>query len=338
MLEEAFRKGFKTYCLSEHVPRSGSSQLYPEEIEAGLSPSKLHQRFEEYLVEARQCASSWNGKLNVLVGAELENIDDECIEYLQDVLDGHTSSGQSRTKDGSIAGRGRIDYVIGSLHHVDSIPIDFDKETFERALDSFRQDGDHEGQTDEQVLRERAHLRLILRYLKEQEQLIHHFQPEVVGHFDLCRLFEPDTPMTMIASKGIIDPVCLTLLQQVDAAVHSNIELVCSYNGLFEVNSASLRKGWKTPYPGEDVLDVILAKGGRLCLSDDAHSHEQIGLNYQKVKHFLESKGVNEIWTLQLDDGSPIPKDSTRFPRGTVSVKVTDWTSDSFWQMNNQPM
>jgi len=347
MLNEAYQKGFKTYCLSEHVPRSKVSQLYPEEIEAGLSPSRLHQRFEEYLVEAKRCAESWKRKLNVLVGAELENIDDECIEYLQDVLNGTASqreSGEGRSRNqamaGPIAGKGRVDYIIGSVHHVESIPIDFDKATLERALDLFQLDSDYDNiqvDDDHSIFRKRAHLRLILRYLDQQNQVIQHFHPEIIGHFDLCRLFQPDTPMTIKASRQITDSVCIELLKQIDASVHKNIEFVCSYGGLFELNSASLRKGWKTPYPGEDILDIILAKGGHLCLSDDAHSHAQVGLNYQKVKYYLESKGVSDIWTLKLDDDSPVSKDCTRFPRGTVSVMISDWTSDPFWKANENP-
>jgi len=330
MLEEAHKQGFKSYCLSEHVPRLHTSQLYPEEVQAGLNPSKLRTQFEEYLIEARRCAAQWKGKMNVLVGAELENIDDGCIEYLQEVLDG----AENEAKSGPTAGRGRVDYVIGSIHHVDSIPIDFDKATFEKALDTFRPQSDQEA--DGTIRRRRAHLRLILRYLEQQSHLLTYFQPEVVGHFDLCRLFEPDTPMTLAAASD--DSVCASLLQQVDEAVRRNIEIVCNYEGLFEVNSASLRKGWASPYPDEDVLDSILEKGGRLCLSDDAHSHEQVGLNFHKVKQYLERKGVSEIWTLQPDDGTSLLNGSTRFPRGTIAVKIADWASDPFWHTVDTPL
>lgn len=337
MLKEAYKRGFEIYCLSEHVPRLHASQLYPEEVQVGLTPLKLRTQFEEYLVEARQCASQWKGKMSVLVGAELENIDDGCIEYIQEVLEGVEGN---QAKSGQSAGRGRIDFVIGSLHHVNSIPIDFDKATFEKSLDSFRLPGDQEA-TEITRLR-RAHLRLILRYLDQQSHVLLHFQAEVIGHFDLCRLFLPDTPMTLAAAAASTssseDTVCSALLQQVDAAVRRNIDIVCGYKGLFEVNSASLRKGWSTPYPGEDVLDIILEKGGRLCLSDDAHSHEQVGLNFHRTKQYLEQKGVKEIWTLQPDDGTLLPDNATRFPRGTIAVKIADWTSNSFWHTANTPL
>jgi histidinol-phosphatase (PHP family) len=321
MLTKAYEKGFQLYCLSEHVPRASSSQLYPEEVEAHLKPLDLVHRFEAYLVEARRCVGAWKGKMEVLVGAELENIDEGCIEYLEQRLNGE----KANEGKGSAAGRGRIDYLIGSLHHVDGIPIDFDKATFESALDNFRVQKE-EG--EEAVLRIRAHLRLVLRYLTQQYELLHHFEPEVIGHFDLCRLYRPDLPMTP-AAPTLKDKQCSLLIQQVNQAVHRNVALVCSYGGLFEVNSASIRKGWATPYPGSDVIDVIIAQGGRLCLSDDAHAHEQVGLNYHKVKNYLQSKGVATLWKLEAGTDSA----TNCFQRGTRAVKVLDWQSDPFWHM-----
>lgn len=337
MLSRAHEQGFHLYCLSEHVPRKHTSQLYPEEVDAGIQPADLLQRFEDYLVEARRCAQHWKGTMQVLVGAELENIDGGCIEYLQTVLNGHKDD-----VGGERAGKGRVDYLVGSLHHVDSIPIDFDRKTFQSALDTYRLEGEEAtgaSGNSAVVFQTRAHLRLVLSYLDRQHSLIEHFKPEVVGHFDLCRLFQPGTPMTTASSLNEIeDKESQRLLQQVEEAVCRNVQLVCSYGGLFEVNSASIRKGWPTPYPGEDVMDVILANQGRLCLSDDAHSHEQVGLNFYKVKQYLEAKGVQDIWKLQLDsdeaDGTAASTttDSTLFARGVRTVKVTGWASEPFWK------
>ncbi|UZJ55196.1 hypothetical protein CBS101457_004516 [Exobasidium rhododendri] len=326
MLEVAHKSGFHLYCLSEHVPRSKGIHLYPEELEAKLKPSDLLERFEDYLVAGRKCAEVWHGRMQVLVGAELENIDDENIKDLESVLNKGSHGKTEEANVGAKAGMGRVDYLIGSLHHVDSIPIDFDQATFESALENFKDEEDGE---DEEIVRRKAHLRLMRRYLDQQHDLIEHFEPEVIGHFDLCRLYQPDTPMATIASQTDREP----LLEELQEAVQRNIRLVCRYGGLFEVSSASIRKGWSTPYPGADVLDCIITNGGRLCLSDDAHSHDQVGLNYHKVKEYLESRGVDAIWKLETNEESTSsPVSSTCFPRGTRAVKVTGWASDSFWE------
>jgi histidinol-phosphatase (PHP family) len=47
--------------------------------------------------------------------------------------------------------------------------------------------------------------------------------------------------------------------------------------------------------------------GGRICLSDDSHGVAQVGLNYGRMKMYLEEMGVEEIWYLvgegQRQDG-----------------------------------
>lgn len=79
-------------------------------------------------------------------------------------------------------------------------------------------------------------------------------------------------------------------------------------------------------------FQVILAHGGRLCLSDDAHSHEQVGLNYHVALEYLASKDVKTLWMLTKADGdegaspSSSPEASrtppTKFPRGTEAHPV----------------
>ena len=71
--------------------------------------------------------------------------------------------------------------------------------------------------------------------------------------------------------------------------------------------------------------------GGRICLSDDSHGVAQVGLNYGRMKTYLEGMGVDEIWYLvgeeQKEDG-----DETVGTRGrVVARRMRDWTSHPFW-------
>jgi histidinol-phosphatase (PHP family) len=243
MIASAIEKGFTHYNLTEHIPRSRPDHLYPEEIAENLTPKDLQNTFDEYIVEARSCTSKYADRIQVLVGAELENVDGRTkieLDFVEEIL-----------KD-SKNGQWRIDYVVGSVHHVQGIPIDFDKSTFEEALSQFSQSSLQQG--DDRI---RAHLLLMIAYLDAQHALIQRFKPEVIGHFDLCRLFEKDTPMTL-AGKDKISTELHPLLEKVDVAVQRNVKAATSYGSLFEINTASVRKGWPTPYPGEDVLDVSL--------------------------------------------------------------------------------
>ncbi|CAH7668139.1 expressed protein [Phakopsora pachyrhizi] len=134
--------------------------------------------------------------------------------------------------------------VVGSVHHVNQIFIDFDLETFNRALCSFKPpraltsdrcvEAEEEGDDSLRLLCE--------AYFQAQYDLIDSYRPEVIGHFDLCLLFHPKFDLTQHQS----------LWNQVER----NIRLAISYGALFEVNYASIRKGWSTPYPSKPILSV----------------------------------------------------------------------------------
>lgn len=100
---------------------------------------------------------------------------------------------------------------------------------------------------------------------------------------------------------------------------------------------------------------MILQAKGRVCLSDDAHAHQQVGLNYHVARDYLCRKGVDAVWVLERDgtvagedfDGeekeererrtrelssTPGQDAPTRFRRGARSRRVSDWsTKTSFW-------
>lgn len=274
MLSRAAALGFKVYSLSEHVPRELEAELYPEEVAEGSTPKRLMEKWRSYLVEARRLQKMYREEApetKVLVGAETEWISGQTGRFLSSqVLERGTSSSQVTT--GGSIGKGVIDYLVGSVHHAGGIasssqseqaplaaagmPIDFDMATFDRAVGHFRLPQDTEG--DETS----ARLRLCLSYFEAQYQMIDQLRPEVIGHFDLCRLFMPELvllcPSGGDAGNTEAESTAETrgLREEVAQVIERNIRLAVSYGALFEINSASLRKSWDTPYPARDVLDV----------------------------------------------------------------------------------
>jgi histidinol-phosphatase (PHP family) len=279
MLLRAAALGFKVYGLSEHVPRELNAELYPEEVAEGSTPKRLMEKWKSYLVEARRLQRIYRGEareMKVLVGAETEWISGQTGRFLSSQVF-EEESGSSQTSTGASVGKGVIDYLVGSVHHAGGIasssqsekaplpaaglPIDFDKATFDRAVDHFRLPQDRVG--DDTA----ARLRLCLSYFEAQYQMIDQLRPEVIGHFDLCRLFIPE--LVLLPSSGEdAGSVCAeatietwSLREKVAKVVERNIRLAVSYGALFEINSASLRKSWDTPYPARDVLDVSEQRG-----------------------------------------------------------------------------
>lgn len=314
VLQRAQSLGFTHFHLSEHVPRQNTSELYPEELEANLTPQTLRTTFGEYLTEARRLQKQYEESLHILVGCESENITSPgTLDYLTEVLGSDTNT------EPELIGKGLVDYIVGSLHHTHSIPIDFDRETFDRSVASFEIHSNTNTLTD-------PHLRLVDQYLDDQMEVLQRLKPEVIGHFDLFRLF---TPELMLKAS------------QVWSKVERNVSFAVEYGALFECNAAAFRKGWNTSYPAKEILDLILSMGARLCLSDDSHGVQAVGLNYLRMRQYLIDSGVDTIWYLEKDSSTssstirdPTHSSSapTRFARGTLAKPMgPEWKTHPFW-------
>lgn len=180
-----------------------------------MSIVDLSNAFESYLVEARRLKSKYSSDIELLIGLETEYISAMDLDKLDILLSKHKNT---------------IDYIVGSVHHVRGTPIDFDNETFDKALSLFP-DQDSLKQLDASFC----------AYFDAQYELLQRFRPEVIGHFDLCRLYMPQAPFT---HKAVWE------------RVERNVRFGIGYGALFEVNAAAFRKQWKCAYPGPDILGV----------------------------------------------------------------------------------
>lgn len=286
MVETAKSNHFTHFCLTEHMPRLDNQYLYPEELEKDYSITNLRDNFERYIAHARKIQKRENSaqQIQILVGFEVEGIDLEHIEYAQQI-------------------KATTDMCIGSVHYVHGIPIDFDQKLWINARNV-------SGGTTRQLYKD---------YFDLQYKVIS-LRPDVIGHFDLIRLFEVDE----------IDSTTGKMLSQVNLEqdwpdvwklIQRNIKFVVSYGGLFELNSSAIRKGWSTPYPREDIARAIIELGGKFCLSDDSHAYSQIGLNYHLVWEYVKKLGLRSIYHLELDEGK------TRVAEDSVD----EISSSSFW-------
>ncbi|KAG8928583.1 histidinolphosphatase [Tulasnella sp. 417] len=294
---EAIKKGFKIYGLSEHVPRYRERDLYPEEKRFGVE--NLGKQFDAYVAEAQRLKEAYADKITLLVGAETDFITDLDYSALHSLLDKHGD---------------HIEYLVGSVHHVNEQPIDFDRDTWQQCLSSFSAapadgmdlDGLDEG--------EPPYTAYLSSYFDSQFTFMERFRPEVIGHFDLCRLYVPLMRLNNPKYEGVW------------AKVERNIDFAIGYGACFELNAAAFRKGWKDAYPGEDVLKLIISKGGRLCLSDDSHGPSAVGLNFHLLYDYMVRMGVRDLWYLERHDERNVAGRKVR------AVQYNgDWQEDPFW-------
>lgn len=274
MVKTAKSRGFTHFCLTEHMPRLKDAYLYPEEIEKQYTNATLFTTFEQYLKHAREIQTRENaeGKLKVLVGYEVEGIDNEHIEAAKAISE-------------------KTDMCVGSVHFVNHIPIDFNSELWIKARESV-------GGTSRQ---------LYSAYFELQYNVIKTLKPMVIGHFDLIRLFDvQDVDPT--TGKLFEDIAIQNDWPEIWELIERNIKYVVAYGGLFELNGAAIRKSWSSPYPQLDIAKCIHEHGGRFCLSDDSHTYAQIGLNFHKVwDYVVNSLKLKTIYHLDLlEDGSVV--------------------------------
>ncbi|OBZ85566.1 putative histidinol-phosphatase [Choanephora cucurbitarum] len=281
VVKEAVRKGFHTYGLSEHMPRYIDAELYPEEIEAHCTPKTLEATYDDFQLEARRIRDAYKDKIHLLIGAEIEFITPDYAHHVQ----------QLRETYG-------IEYIVGSLHHAYSIPIDFSPDMFQQALE----------QADGQLER------LFIQYFDEQYLMLQSVQPEVIGHFDLIRLF---------ADQSVADATLL--LPNVWKRIVRNLDWVVAYGGLFEINSRSWKKGLRDAYPQRDIIQAILQKGGKFTLSDDCHGPKDVGLYYHKLPVYLKEVGIHTLYYLAREKGETVVKKHDNVLDDVFWRKIESW-------------
>ena len=278
VVDLAAAKGFEIFCLTEHMPRLEDKFLYPEEIDKDYTAQNLVTNFNAYLDHGRRLQTKFNGgQMKVLLGFEVEGLDLAHIEYAKEIRKSNPD----------------INMTVGSIHYVNHVAIDFSRDLWVQARATTKEN------TTRALYRE---------YFEIQYQTISQLHSEVVGHFDLIRLFDDPLEVDPTTGKQIKDISLEKDWPEVWALVVRNIKEVFAYGGLFEINSAAIRKGWTTPYPRKDIANAIIQYGGaRFCLSDDSHGLKQVGLNFHKAWEYLRDVlKVDYLYFLDLEDGKTI--------------------------------
>ncbi|KAI1474020.1 histidinol-phosphatase [Daldinia eschscholtzii] len=289
IIKHAIGLGYTTIGLTEHMPRTSLEDLYPEELDNPEgSLAELLPRHEAYLLEAQRLQTKYASQIHIIIGFE-----------------GEWPRPAYATIVMQLAAHPSIDYFVGSLHHIDGIPIDYDASYYGRAVTSA-------GGSEELAAE---------RYYDQQYAMLTALHPRVVGHFDLVRLLSSNPGRDVAISwPGVWDRVC------------RNLRVIVEYGGWLECNSSALRKGLAEPYPARPIATEWLRLGGRFTLSDDSHGIAQVGTNYGRALEYLASLGVTTMWTLRRDPhlGPPPTGEKAKLvevevPLESIRAVVSKW-------------
>ncbi|MBR0203368.1 MAG: hypothetical protein IJQ56_03275, partial [Synergistaceae bacterium] len=64
----------------------------------------------------------------------------------------------------------------------------------------------------------------------------------------------------------------------------------------FEINTGAISRGYKTvPYPSREILKYLAANNGKVILSSDSHSKENLMYKFPECEELAESLGLKII-------------------------------------------
>lgn len=183
------------------------------QIEAGQTEAWHSDNEAAYWEEAQRLRAKYASQIHIIIGFECEWIRPESKALIERTL-----------------ARFPFEFFVGSLHHMHTVPIDYDRSMYERAREIA-------GGSDE---------RLFEDYFDAQLDMLRELRPLVVGHFDLIRLKSDDMERSFKSWPGVW------------SRVSRNLDFVAGYGGILELNGAALRKGMSEPYPKAEICQVRL--------------------------------------------------------------------------------
>ncbi|HZL54098.1 MAG TPA: histidinol-phosphatase [Solirubrobacteraceae bacterium] len=156
--------------------------------------------------------------------------------------------------------RCQLDYVVGSVHFLGDLAVDFD-----------RYDIWEQARSPEAVWQ---------RYFETLAAAARSGLFDILAHPDLVKMWGSERPAPDKDLRRYYEPA-------LEAIAESQIAV--------EVSTAGLRKPVGEIYPAPAFLEGVVATGAPIALSSDAHVPEQIGLYYDRALELLEGAGVSEL-------------------------------------------
>ncbi len=239
--------GFSWVGITEHMPPLDDSRRYPDEAASELSAAALQESFRRYFSECRRLQQQYEGRIRLFTAFETENYPGS-VSFVQELIRAT-----------------QPDYIVGSVHHVGGIGIDYDTHEYQRAVQAA-------GSVEQ----------LYCDYFDDQFAMLEALQPAVVGHFDLIRIFDPHYLDTLRH-------------ESVQRRITRNLQLIADLGLIMDFNLRGFDKSTEQ-YPSLPVLQQALALGVTVVPGDDSHGVNSVGRNWDKGVAILRELGHDCRW------------------------------------------
>ncbi len=169
--------------------------------------------------------------------------------------------------------RKAFEYIIGSHHYIrigqEVLPADLSAEGLQQCIDLLG------GELSS----------LAEAYYSQLCDYILRYKPDIIGHFDLITKFDEqrDNPLQKNVDYNKI--------------AEKYLKSVVGCGSIFEVNTGAISRGYRTsPYPAENLLNVIKKEQGAVLISSDAHQAENLDYGFGETLKYLKDLGFKQVF------------------------------------------
>jgi histidinol-phosphatase (PHP family) len=158
----------------------------------------------------------------------------------------------------------RLDFVLGSVHYLDRPDQMFD--TVPAGAEQFF------GREIDEIYAD---------YFRRLREVAATGLVDCLSHLDLIKIHahRPKTPVVDLVSE--------------------TLDFIAARGLAIELSTAGWRKPVNELYPSDEIIRLALAKGIRFTTASDAHSHVQLGENYERLSEKMQQFGIKQVWVFE---------------------------------------
>lgn len=249
MAEQALRLGLRHLGFSGHMDKD------------------VHMDMALYRREIRALQAKYKGKMEILLGIELDTL------YPPEAAEG-------------------LDYHIGSTHFLDLPPIDGVACSVDLSAEHIRNVAEQYFSGDFYALSK--------AYYALEATVVDRLHPSFLGHFDLVVCFNG---LPKEQGGQFLDETSSAYRRPALEA----LEYLASKGIPFEINTSAVVRGRRTePYPSLFLLQALRSFGGEILISSDAHQKERLNAGFPLAIRAALAAGFTHTNILTRGNGGAV--------------------------------
>lgn len=213
-----------------------SEHIFNSQMEAGMHC--VSNLLNEYVINVEKTRSQFP-QLLIKLGLEIDYLPSKS-EFINSIINSY-----------------QVDYVIGSVHYLDSWMFDNPDEIEEYSRRDINQ--------------------CYIEYFEQTQKLASAGLFDIVGHLDLLKKFG-------------YKPT-----KRLDSLFEKTIKIIAENQLVVEVNTAGLREPVKEIYPSEQLLRLCFENNIAVTLGSDAHEPEEVGYAINEALESIKKVGYKKV-------------------------------------------